>query len=408
MSINEQKSFKDCSTAQVGKFISLLHGSESYKRVSYYPVDEKSHFERFGYICGDDKISIVYDTKANILSITAKAEQIAVLSAAYETGVLQRTEVANKKSNMNLPANQEKNSQKLPAKQNDNTQKLPANQDKNKQTLPANQDNKKQNLPVNQDNKKQNLPAKQESKQKLPINRSENKNANLPANKQAAQNSTANAQKQSPKQQAVNKTKQQPKGQSQKQQTDKEKQGKNQEPTAGLAKSNKQNKAAEKKLKRLLPSAYDYLSSLAKSDLISALTDIYNDEIRLSDYSGLLVSPYRGLERLIYDLQVSEGIRVKMIGQAYEKRDDGSYCLKSGYRKRIKSIVYNEIMSALYTEYFEKRNFYLHSNNSLSLESRVIKDKTEARKIFDNLLAIIEYNGAKLREIRFSVKEPTE
>ena len=398
MSINEQKSFKDCSTAQVGKFISLLHGSESYKRVSYYPVDEKSHFERFGYVCGDDKISVVYDTKANILSITARAEQIAALSAAYETGVLPTAPTESSA----LPAKQDKSSQKLPAKQNDNAQKLPANQNNKKQNLPANQNKNKQNLPVSQDKSKQNLPAKQESKQKLPTKQQENKNSNLPANKQGTQNSVAATPKpQTAGQTNTNQGKQ-------KKQNNKEKQGKRQEATLGLAKSNKQRQAAEKKLRKLLPSAFDYLSDLAKSDLISALTDIYNDEIRLSDYSGLLVSPYRGLERLIYDLQVSEGIRVKMIGQAYEKRDDGSYCLKSGYRKRIKSVIYNEVMSALYIEYFEKRNFYLHSNNSLSNESRVIQDKAEARKIFDNLMDIIEYNGAKLREIRFSVKEPTE
>ena len=64
----------------------------------------------------------------------------------------------------------------------------------------------------------------------------------------------------------------------------------------------------------------------------------------------LLITPYRALEKLIYDLQQAEGINVKMIGQAYEKDDDGNYMLKKGYRKRIGSVVYAEVMAALYTD----------------------------------------------------------
>ncbi len=354
MDNNSHKNYKDCDTAAVGKLISLLHGNGNYKRVSYYPVDEKSHFERFGYVIGDDKISIVYDTKAKILSLTAKEEQIKILSTVYETGAFPS----------GLPQ----------VKQN--TQKLPQKQpDKPKDKLPAKQEKKKQKLPVKQADGAQKLPARKNNAQKLPA-------------KQAQNNAVKKAESQKPNE---------PKKQNKPQAADPVKKDKR-------AQNNKQAQAAEKKLKKLLPCAFEYLSVLSKNDLTSALTDIYNDEIRLSDYSGLLVSPYRGLERLIYDLQTAEGIKVKMIGQAYEKRDDGSYCLKSGYRKRIKSVIYNEVMSALYTEYFEKRNFYLHSNNSLSSESRVIREKGEARKIFDNLLAIIEYNCEKLKEIRFSVK----
>ncbi len=352
MDNNSHKSYKDCSTAAVGRFISLLHGSGNYKRVSYYPVDEKSHFERFGYVSGDDKISVVYDTKAKILSLTARAEQIKILSEVYEKGEFPVSAT--------LPQ-VKRQEQKLPQKQ----------PDKPKEKLPAKQEKGKQKLPQKQAENRQKLPAKKNNEPKLPA--------------------TQNVRNQ-PKQNETKQSNQPKKAQQKKQQA------------APLAKTDKQSQAAEKKLKKLLPCAFEYLSALAKKDLTSALTDIYNDEIRLSDYSGLLVSPYRGLERLIYDLQTSEGIRVKMIGQAYEKRDDGSYCLKSGYRKRIKSVIYNEVMSALYTEYFEKRNFYLHSNNSPSSESRVIDSMEEARKIFDNLLTIVEYNCQKLREIRFSVK----
>lgn len=158
----------------------------------------------------------------------------------------------------------------------------------------------------------------------------------------------------------------------------------------------------QRQLKKSVPDAFGYLSEQSKIDLAIGLIDIGNEDVRLSDYSVLLVPPYRGLERLIYDLQRAQGIEVKMIGQAYEK-DDGVYVLKSGYRKKIKSVVYAEVMSALYIEYFEKRNFYAHSDNSEGSVARVITDKAQAKTIFDNLLKLINYNCKKLREIGFSV-----
>ena len=118
----------------------------------------------------------------------------------------------------------------------------------------------------------------------------------------------------------------------------------------------------------------------------------------------LFRSPYRGLEKFISDLQRARGIEVKMIGQGYEKDDDGNYRLKSGYRKRIDSVVYNEVMSALYTEYFARRNFYTHSDIYDAGVPRIISDKAEAKKIFDRLIAVIDYNSKKLKEIGFSLK----
>ena len=371
MDNNSHKSYKDCDTAAVGKFISLLHGSGNYKRVSYYPVDEKSHFERFGYVCGEDKISVVYDTKAKILSLTAKDEQIKILSRIYETGEFPSGLPQTVAQEQKLPKTQPKQKEKLPARQEKGNKKLPAKQSENKQKLPA----------------------KKADGQKLPAAQKQ-ENPPKPQNQNGGKQNSARQKKNDKELHTAEKSN--------------VKQNSGKQNSAQQKKNDKELHAAEKRLKKLLPCAFEYLSALAKKDLTSALTDIYNDAVRLSDYSGLLVSPYRGLERLIYDLQTSEGIKVKMIGQAYEKRDDGSYCLKSGYRKRIKSVIYNEVMSALYTEYFEKRNFYLHSNNSLSTGTRAINDLSEARKIFDNLLSIIEYNCEKLREIRFSVKPAEE
>lgn len=157
-------------------------------------------------------------------------------------------------------------------------------------------------------------------------------------------------------------------------------------------------------LRRYLPTALRYLSESSKIDLSNGITDI-NNIGRLSDYSVLLTAPYRALEKFIYDLQQAEHINVKMIGQAYEKDDEGNYKLKKGYLKKINSVVYSEVMTALYTEYSRTRNFYTHSDNSADSRPRGISDKTEAQKLLTHLLSVIEYNAKKLSEIGFSVTE---
>lgn len=160
----------------------------------------------------------------------------------------------------------------------------------------------------------------------------------------------------------------------------------------------KKAKDLEKSLKKIFPNTFDFLSEQSKIDITIGMMDINNDEVKLSDYSMLLVPLYRGLERLIYDLQKVKNIEVKMIGQAYEK-ENGIYVLKKGYRRKIKSIVYAEVMSALYSEYFAKRNFYAHSDITGDELSRVITEKSIVKEIFNRFVDILEYNCYKLKEI---------
>ena len=117
----------------------------------------------------------------------------------------------------------------------------------------------------------------------------------------------------------------------------------------------------------------------------------------------LLLPPFRGLERLIFDLQRAQNVIVKMIGQAYEKQD-GQYVLKASYRRKINSVVYAEVMADLYREYFETRNFYAHSDSSEKSETRMITQKEQASAIFEKMLAKVDYNCKKLSEIGFSVQ----
>lgn len=158
----------------------------------------------------------------------------------------------------------------------------------------------------------------------------------------------------------------------------------------------------ERQLKKKLPAAFEFLSEQSKIDLAIGIIDINNSAVVLSDYSTLLIPCFRGLERLIFDLQHAQGIVVKMIGQAYEK-EDGSYVLKSGYRKKIPSVIYAEVMASLYTEYFKYRNFYSHSDGGFDNVSRVITDKQQVLDIFNHIMDVINYNGKKLQEIRFRI-----
>lgn len=158
----------------------------------------------------------------------------------------------------------------------------------------------------------------------------------------------------------------------------------------------------EKRLKKYLPVGCMYLSSQAKIDFSIGIVDLLSGNIVLSDYSSLLIPPYRGLEKFIFDLEQAQGIKVKMIGQAYEKNEDGKYVLKAVYRKRIGSIVFAEVMSALYTEYNSTRNFYVHS--AAGAQTKVINDKNQAIAIYENMLSEVEYNAKKLREIGFTMQ----
>ncbi len=159
----------------------------------------------------------------------------------------------------------------------------------------------------------------------------------------------------------------------------------------------------ERQLKKKLPFAYEFLSEQSKIDLAIGIIDINNSSVVLSDYSTLLIPCFRGLERLIFDLQHAQGIMVKMIGQAYEK-ENGNYVLKSGYRKKIPSVIYAEVMAALYTEYFKHRNFYAHSDGGFDNVSRVITDKLQVQTIYNQIMDVINYNGKKLQEIGFSIQ----
>ena len=177
--------------------------------------------------------------------------------------------------------------------------------------------------------------------------------------------------------------------------------------TAHAESADKKASEFNRQLKKLMPTAVGYMSEQVKLDFTIGVIEILDSTAEHYDYSMLLLPPFRGLERLIFDIQRAQNIVVKMIGQAYEK-ENNEYVLKASYRRRINSVVYPEVLGALYREYFATRNFYAHSD-AIGGENRVISTRKQAVEVFTHMCGVVEYNCRKLDEIGFSIdKSPSE
>jgi len=456
---NISKSFKNVSNAMLASFIGKLEKTKHYQRKGYVPVSANSHFERFSYALMNNKISIVYDTKAKILSITAKKEIVAVLDNMLNEK--KKNEITVAKQPKTATEQKLKISDKLLQRQAEKLKKT--DRAKVKEQSSVVQSSQKSN-PQSKVSAKTNIIKKPVTAVNKNLATAQSENTAIQP-KTAVNTETAGNDKINIYEQVVSPN---TFGSIKKEDFDEVLDlvravdgivtktfainvGKFNELITVEVTNNSSNKVNmiympkkqklslsgrknnlmpkvreiiqeyvtaalnknlpgfasydEKKLKKLIPSAVDFLSVQSKIDISIGLVDIYNDQIKLSDYSVLLVPPYRGLERFIYDLQAAEDIEVKMIGQAFEKDDKGNYSLKSGYRKKINSVVYNEVMSALYTEYFIQRHNFTHSDNTPLSEARVIANLKSAQEKFENLLHILEYNSKKLKEIGFSLKK---
>ena len=174
--------------------------------------------------------------------------------------------------------------------------------------------------------------------------------------------------------------------------------------TAHAESADKKASEFNRQLKKLMPTAVRYMSEQVKLDFTIGVIEILDSSSEHYDYSMLLLPPFRGLERFIFDIQRAQNVVVKMIGQAYEK-ENGEYVLKASYRRKINSVVYPEVLGALYREYFATRNFYTHSD-AVGGENRVISTRKQAVEVFTHLCEVVEYNCRKLDEIRFSIAPP--
>ncbi|MCL2822290.1 MAG: hypothetical protein FWD86_03740 [Firmicutes bacterium] len=427
---NERLTIQNCTEADFNAFINALKQNKALQFKSHKPSTDAIKQDRYAFSCDYDNISIVFEPRSLCAIITAPDYLLSLLrqdfdkvKAFLKTGVHQNRHQTQldilhlqdqnkaKKQDVAIQKSKPNNQSSLPNQQNN----LPSAANKNHQKQQKYQ-------PKKQENKPQSKNLEPESNQKtgqeglsadLNLKQNKQEKANKDTLKKQAEAERAKAQAEQRQNQQKQKEQQRLKREGEKEsrqqkqlQQDQAKvqaEKRNKEADKKQKEHQKRQKEQLKKLKKLFVYSFDFLTEQSQKDFAIGTTDIFNDYVRLSDYSVLLSPPFRGLERLIFDLQSAKNISVKMIGQAYEKDENGKYILKSGYYKRINSIVYAEVMASLYTEYFEKRNFYAHSDITGDSLSRVITDKSQVKAIFLKLVELIEYNAKKLKEIGFSL-----
>ena len=410
--IPEKKDYKNVGKSAI-EFPPQL-AKHGYELVSHVSPTEKSHFDRFGLVKNGKRVIIVYDVKAAMLSITAFDEQFGEVCSLWEkfSALASIKEAAPKEAKKPISAVDQKNEKKK-----ENNKKAPK-QNKSEQSK-AQQQSKSEQTKIAEQPLKNDFSLKKYTEERFDSALKSLKNVKIRYKLKSRQGSGAarvNVYEVSEGKNKLTVTYMPEKQvlQIQGKATDFSRSVQTYFSEGGDYKSavkahieQKQTdeKAAdvEKRLKKYLPIASSFLSAQAKIDFSIGIVDLLSGNIVLSDYSSLLIPPYRGLEKFIFDLEQAQGIKVKMVGQAYEKNEEGAYALKALYRKRIGSIVYAEVMAALYTEYNSTRNYYVHSGPQM--QNKVINDKNQAIAIYENMLAVVEYNAKKLREIGFTVKK---
>ena len=460
--IPERKDYKNVSPETCRKFVNSVEQNKICEKVSHVAPSDKSHFDRYGFACGNKRVSIVYDVKARMLSVTAFDDVMPRLAAAFDRVLnAEKSPAAKKTEPKQQPVNSEAKKSDAKAdkpaktkeqnkKTTDNKKSEPKKTEKNKPTSVKKEPEKPQRKPTEQKKTETQNPEPQLgfvapvvkvtvppspqqdddngniSLKKYTTERFDEVTARLKKDKKKYKLSTEEVADKGrvtelhtltiagygqklklrfmPKKQVL------------------QLQGKHgalftelqlllSEQTDYRAavdahiEQNREDKKAgevERQLKKMIPNAFAYLSKQSKIDFTIGVIELINSSEKHYDYSMLLLPPFRGLERLIFDLQRAQNIVVKMIGQAYEK-EEGQYVLKASYRRKINSVVYAEVMADLYREYFATRNYYAHSDVTADGEVRIIDKKEQAAAIFVHMLEKVDYNCKKLSEIGFSI-----
>ena len=399
--IPERKEYKNCTQTLAEIFCAEIEKRKICKKVSTTKANEKSHFDRYGFVFNNKKVSVVYDLKASMLSVTAPEEVASKLSTLF-------SEIIAKK----------------PQKKSEKPQKQQVPQPK-KEVKPALKNEAKPTLKQEVKKTETEEIAGDFSLKKFTAGRFDEVINKLKKDKKrykVEQEGVTDKGKTTelvsyviksndkklklrfmPKKQIVQLQGKHGKTFSELQILLSEETDYKAAVDAHIEQSKEDKKATEveRQLKKMIPTAFKYLSDQSKIDFTIGVIEVLNNNNKHYDYSMLLMSPFRGLERLIFDVQKAQNIVVKMIGQAFEK-ENGKHVLKASYRRKINSIVYAEVLSALYGIYFETRNYYTHTDSD-GEEGRMITSREEVKAIFTKILETVEYNCKKLSEIGFTI-----
>jgi hypothetical protein len=403
--IPERIEYKNCSRERATAFAELIANRNVAKRVTFTAASEKSHFDRYGFVSKGRKVSVVYDVKAKMLSVTAGEEVSAQLKKLFEASAEKSSKQDEKTPTPTKQAQAVKKVKTVIKKQ------PPLKKEKETKVQAEETPNDSGGLSLKKYTQERYgvlIARLKKEKKKYKLSNETVLDKDKPTELISYVVSGGGVKlklRYMPKKQVL------------------QLQGKHgalfselrlllseqSDYRAAVDAHIEQEKTTtntsakvERQLKKLMPSAYEFLSEQSKIDFTIGIIEIINSKSEHYDYSMLLLPPFRGLERLIFDLQRAKSVVVKMIGQAYEK-EDGQYVLKASYRRKINSVVYAEVMASLYREYYEKRNYYAHSDG-LGGDIRVLQRREQAIAIFNSMLAKIEYNCKKLTEIGFKMQ----
>ena len=69
--IPERQDFKNVSPEAFNSFVKRVESDKLCEKVSHVSPSDKSHFDRYGFASNGKRVSVVYDVKARMLSLTA-------------------------------------------------------------------------------------------------------------------------------------------------------------------------------------------------------------------------------------------------------------------------------------------------------------------------------------------------
>ena len=90
---NVRYNISPCTDSEVTTFIGKIDGNE-YVPNGAVKSTERSHYDRYSFLCNDNRVAVVYDTTAHILSITGRqdyAERLLNLFGAEQKSVKRST-----------------------------------------------------------------------------------------------------------------------------------------------------------------------------------------------------------------------------------------------------------------------------------------------------------------------------
>ena len=70
---NVRYNISPCTDSEVTTFIGKIDGNE-YVPNGAVKSTERSHYDRYSFLCNDNRVAVVYDTTAHILSITGRQD----------------------------------------------------------------------------------------------------------------------------------------------------------------------------------------------------------------------------------------------------------------------------------------------------------------------------------------------